>query len=76
VLFQRAAASGGPAVPGHRVVEAVLFVGRQIGHAPTSAGSRWWGWLGVWPTVIAVALATLTVLCFPDVGCRPERGDG
>ena len=49
VLFQR---------PGHRegllfmaagVVEGVMFLGRQVGHAPSSEASRWWGWLGVWP---------------------------
>jgi DNA-binding NarL/FixJ family response regulator len=66
VLFQR---------PGHRegvlflvtgVVEALLFFGRQIGHSPTSAADRWWGWLGVWPLVIALALTTLSVICFPD----------
>lgn len=66
VLYQR---------PGHRegrlflatgVVEAVLFFGRQIGHSPTSDGSRWWGWLGVWPTVVALALTTRAVICFPD----------
>jgi DNA-binding CsgD family transcriptional regulator len=66
VLFQR---------PGHRegrlllltgVVEAVLFFGRQIGHSPTADGSPWWGWLGVWLTVVALALTTITVICFPD----------
>jgi DNA-binding CsgD family transcriptional regulator len=66
VVFQR---------PGHRegvlflltgVVEAVMFFGRQIGHAPTPDGSRWWAWLGVWPLAIGLALTTLSVLCFPD----------
>ncbi len=66
VLFQR---------PGHRegvlfmatgVVEAVTFLGRQVGHSPSLDGSRWWGWLGVWPVVVALALTTLSVLCFPD----------
>jgi len=66
VLYQR---------PGHRegvlflatgVVEAVMFFGRQVGHAPASEGSRWWGWLGVWPLAIGLALTTLSVLCFPD----------
>jgi DNA-binding CsgD family transcriptional regulator len=66
VLFQR---------PGHRegrlfmatgLIEAVMFFGRQIGHSPTSDASRWWGWLGVWPLVCALALTTFSVICFPD----------
>ncbi len=66
VLFQR---------PGHRegllfmaagLVEAVLFLGRQVGHAPSWEGSRWWGWLGVWPLALALALTTFAVICFPD----------
>jgi DNA-binding CsgD family transcriptional regulator/branched-subunit amino acid transport protein len=66
VLFQR---------PGHRegmlfmatgVVEAVTFFGRQVGHSPTLDASRWWAWLGVWPVVVALALTTLSVICFPD----------
>lgn len=66
VLFQR---------PGHRegtlfmvtgVVEAVTFLGRQVGQSPSSDAGRWWGWLGVWPVVVALALTTLSVVCFPD----------
>jgi hypothetical protein len=66
VLFQR---------PGHRegmlflttgVVEAVMFFGRQTGHAPMAEGSRWLSWLGVWPVAIGLALTTLSVICFPD----------
>lgn len=66
VLFQR---------PGHRegilftatgVVEAVIFFGRQVGHHSASGGSSWWGWLGVWPIVVALALTTLSVICFPN----------
>jgi hypothetical protein len=75
VLFQR---------PRHREgllflvtggVEAVLYFGRQVGHSPTWSGSRWWAWLGVWPTAIALALSTLSVLCFPDgrLQSRPWR---
>ena len=62
--------------PGHRAgrlflatgaVEAVLFFGRQVGHFPGSAGAdRWWGWLGVWPISVALALTTLSVIHFPD----------
>lgn len=66
VLFQR---------PGHRegrlflatgAVEAVIFLGRQLGHFPRAGESPWWGWLGVWPLAIALALTTLSVLCFPN----------
>jgi DNA-binding CsgD family transcriptional regulator len=66
VLFQR---------PGHReglwfmaagVVEGVMFLGRQVGHTPTSDTSSWWGWLGVWPLVVALGLTTFAVICFPD----------
>ena len=73
VLFQR---------PGHRegllfmaagLVEAIMFFGRQIGHSPTSSSSPWWGWLGVWPLVISLALCTFAVICFPD-GRLPSPG--
>ncbi|MEP6842716.1 MAG: LuxR C-terminal-related transcriptional regulator [Pseudolysinimonas sp.] len=67
--------------PGHRegalflatgAVEGVMFFGRQFGHAPMAALDRWWGWLGVWPLAIALALTTLSVICFPD-GRLPSR---
>ena len=73
VLFQR---------PGHRegllfmaagLTEAIMFFGRQIGHSPTSGSSPWWGWLGVWPLVISLALCTFAVICFPD-GRLPSPG--
>lgn len=72
VLFQR---------PGHReglllmaagAVEGMLFYGRQVGHSALGDGSaastwdRWWGWLGVWPLVVSLALTTFAVICFPD----------
>ena len=66
VLFQR---------PGHRegllflsagVVEAVMFLGRQVGHSAAPGTSSWWGWLGVWPLAVALALTTFAVICFPD----------
>lgn len=66
ILYQR---------PGHRegglflstgVVEAVMFFGRQHGHAPASQLDTWWGWLGVWPLALALALTTLSILCFPN----------
>lgn len=67
--------------PGHRegalfsltaAVHAVMFLGRQVGHAPGSAPAahsaleEWWGWVGVWPVALSIALVTVTVLCFPD----------
>lgn len=66
VLFQR---------PGHRegvlfmaagVVEAVMFYGRQVGHTPASGGSTWLAWVGIWPLALCLALATLSIICFPD----------
>jgi DNA-binding CsgD family transcriptional regulator len=66
VLFQR---------PGHRegllfmaagVVEGVMFLGRQVGRTASSDTSPWWGWLGVWPLAVALALTTFAVICFPD----------
>jgi DNA-binding CsgD family transcriptional regulator len=47
-------------------VEAVMFLGRQIGHDPGSGTSPWWGWLGVWPLVVGLALVTWSVVLFPD----------
>jgi DNA-binding CsgD family transcriptional regulator len=66
--------------PGHPVgrlflsagaVEAVLFLGRQLGR--TAGGGAWWGWLGVWPVAVGLALTTLAVLVFPD-GRLPAPG--
>lgn len=72
VLFQR---------PGHRegllfmtagVVEGVMFLGRQVGHTGSSGSASWWGWLGVWPLVVALTLTTFAVIGFPD-GRLPSR---
>ena len=75
VLFQR---------PGHRegvlfmatsLVESVTFLGRQVGQSSTAAIDRWWAWLGVWPVVVALALTTLAVICFPmDAFPQPAGG--
>lgn len=73
VLFQRPGHPEGRWFLATGVVEAVLFLGRQVGRTATGDGSRWWGWLGVWPTAIALALTTFSVLCFPD-GRLPSRG--
>jgi len=61
--------------PGHRLghlflltgtAEAVMFWGRQVGHSAVDGADRWWGWLGVWPIAITLALVTMSVICFPD----------
>lgn len=48
------------------VVEGMLFLGRQIGHEGHSTADRWWGWLGLWPLALTLALVTWTILCFPE----------
>lgn len=48
------------------VVEAMMFLGRQIGHVHEPGVSSWWGWLGVWPLAVCLGLVTLSVLIFPD----------
>ncbi len=67
--------------PGHRegllflatgTLEAVIFVGRQVGLTSSSPADAWWGWLGVWPVALGLGLTTLSVLCFPD-GRLPSR---
>lgn len=54
------------------VVEAVMFLGRQISHDAAPGTSPWWGWLGVWPVAVCLALVTLSVVLFPD-GRLPSR---
>ena len=47
-------------------VEAVMFLGRQIGHEAPAGTPPWWGWLGVWPLVVGLFGATVSVILFPD----------
>ncbi len=47
-------------------VEAVMFLGRQVGHAGSSSSSDWWDWLGTWPVPLVLGLVTVWVLWFPD----------
>ena len=67
-----ARAPRGPAVPGHRGRRGGALPRPAGGHAPGGPGSAWWGWLGVWPVAVVLALTTLSVLCFPD-GRLPSR---
>ena len=56
------------------VVEALMFLGRQIGHDPGPGTSPWWGWLGgLRASVVGLALVTLSVILFPD-GDLPSPG--
>ncbi len=66
VLHQQPRNRCGQAFLATGVVEAVMFLGRQIGHDPAPGTSEWWGWLGVWPLVVGLALVTLSVILFPD----------
>ena len=54
------------------VVEAIIFLGRQVGHTATGTAASWLAWIGVWPIAVAIMLNTLAVLCFPD-GRLPSR---
>lgn len=55
------------------LVQAVVFLGRQVAHTATAgAAASWAGWIGVWPTALAVLTTTLAVICFPD-GHLPSR---
>lgn len=47
-------------------LSALIYVGRQIGLDTDSAAGAWWGWIGVWPTALAIALTTWVMLCFPE----------
>ncbi len=72
VRFQRPGHLTGALFLATGVVEAVLFVGRQVGHVPGASGGTWLGWLGVWPIAVALGLVTLSVIFFPD-GRLPSR---
>ncbi|MCU1391907.1 MAG: LuxR family transcriptional regulator [Ilumatobacteraceae bacterium] len=66
VLFQRPRHREGALFLATGLVESLMFLGRQIGHSSSAAAARWWGWLGVWPLVVSLALTTFSVMCFPD----------
>jgi DNA-binding CsgD family transcriptional regulator len=66
VLLERPGNREGTLFMATGVVEAVIFLGRQTGHSSSILHGDWWGWFGVWPVVVALALTTFAVLCFPD----------
>ncbi|HJQ89882.1 MAG TPA: histidine kinase [Propionibacteriaceae bacterium] len=48
------------------VVHAVMFFGRQYGRVEGALpGASWFGWLGVWPLPLAIALVGWTLMAFP-----------
>jgi DNA-binding CsgD family transcriptional regulator len=66
VLFGRPRHREGLLFLAAATVQAVMFVGRQIGHGSAAFADRWWGWLGVWPLALSLGLVTVCVLCFPE----------
>jgi DNA-binding CsgD family transcriptional regulator len=48
------------------VLEGVLFLGRQVAHQGVGGADTWWGWIGVWPLAMVLAVVTWAVLCFPE----------
>jgi len=48
------------------VLEGLLFLGRQVAHPGAGAADTWWGWFGVWPLALVLAVTTWAVLCFPE----------
>jgi Bacterial regulatory proteins, luxR family len=54
-------------------VEAVMFLGRQVGHDAAPGTSPWWGWFGVWLLVVGLFGVTVSVVLFPD-GRPPTPG--
>jgi DNA-binding CsgD family transcriptional regulator len=48
------------------VLEAVLFLGRQVAHTAVGDSGTWWGWVSVWPLALVLAVTTWAVLCFPE----------
>ena len=66
VLLQRPGQREGALFLLTGLLEAVVFVGRQVGHDPGASADRWWGWLGVWPLAITLGAVTWCVLCFPE----------
>ncbi len=48
------------------VGEGILFLGRQVAHSDPAGASTWWGWFGVWPLAMILALISWAVLCFPE----------
>lgn len=79
VLVQRPGHTEGRLFLATGVVEAMMFLGRQIGHSPgggpgtATSWESWWGWLGVWPVAVSLGLVTLSVIFFPD-GRLPSPG--
>ncbi|HRD63565.1 MAG TPA: hypothetical protein PL137_21880, partial [Nocardioides sp.] len=66
VLHQRPGHLEGRLLVVTGLVEAVMFLGRQVAHADTGSYVEWWAWLGAWLVPAVICLVTLWVLNFPD----------
>jgi DNA-binding CsgD family transcriptional regulator len=66
VLTRRPRHREGILLLGLGVLSALLYLTRQIAVTSSSPSDAWTGWLGVWPTAIAIALTTIIVFVFPE----------
>ena len=73
VLHQRPGHHEGRLLMVVGVVEAVMFLGRQVSHADTGSYVDWWAWAGTWLVPVAICLVTVWVICFPDGRLPSER---
>jgi DNA-binding CsgD family transcriptional regulator len=66
VLHQRSGHLEGRLLMVIGVVEAVMFLGRQVAHAGAGPSVEWWAWAGTWLVPVVICLVTVWVICFPD----------
>ncbi len=66
VLHQRSGHLEGRLLMVIGVVEAVMFLGRQVAHADAGPSVDWWAWAGTWLVPVVICLVTVWVICFPD----------
>ena len=66
VLHQRSGHLEGRLLMLIGVVEAVMFLGRQVAHTDAGSSVDWWAWAGTWLVPVVICLVTVWMICFPD----------